>query len=160
MQFLTHSNSPCLALAECGYPRPPFFRCQAGQQQTPLFGNKLRCEGLESVQTQSFLTLSSYSPHSYDKKFSIQTLNEQTRACKNTYCLYFPCYVAKNSRIQVLSNPKAKIFVCNLPDKFWIFRSAQTLSRGFLGWRSTRRPHPQHHSTPQVVSRVEPQNIG
>ena len=99
MQFLTHSNSPCLALAECGYPRPPFSGCQAGPQQTPVFGNKLRCEGWESVQTQLFLTLSSYSPHSYNK-FSIQTLNEQTRAFRN---------------IQVLSNPKAKIFVCNLP---------------------------------------------
>ena len=56
MQFLTHSNSPCLALSECGYPWPPFSGCQAGPQQTPLFGNKLRCAGLESVQTQLFLT--------------------------------------------------------------------------------------------------------
>ena len=116
MQFLTHSNSPCLALAECGYPRPPFSGCQAGQQQTPLFGNKLRCGGLEIVQTQLFLTLSSYSPHSYNK-FSIQTFNEQTRACKN---------------VQVLSNPQANLCVNVKMTSTLLKSSSQSLMHGLF----------------------------
>ena len=60
-----------------------------------------KCGLGECVQTQSSLTLGNYNPHTYNK-LSIQRFNEQTRAYKNTYCLYFPCYVARNSRRQVV----------------------------------------------------------